>query len=362
MCFYMFKHYISINTFKMSVIRQITPLSGIPWPTQDPFLFCAYHLDHYPAGQDHLGPAPGLLAGRNLGHDFTLKDGWRMYHGTTVPGFPVHPHRGFETITINKQGWVDHSDSLGAAGRFGPGDVQWMTAGRGVQHAEMFPLLKKDKDNPLEIFQVWLNLPRADKFVEPHYKMLWHNTVPQIEEEQDNGQKTIIRLIAGTYKDFISPEPPENSWAADQQNQVMICLTTLPASSHWQLSATDADINRTLYFYSGQALTIDQKNIPVNSAIELVPDRTLHVFNPTRKPVELLLLQGRPINEPVVQYGPFVMNSKEEIHRAFVDYQRTEYGGWPWPQPDPVHGRQRGRFARYADGCEEVPDSETVKP
>lgn len=346
----------------MSVIRQITPLSGIPWPTQDPFLFCAYHLDHYPAGQDHLGPAPRLLAGRNLGHDFTQKDGWRMYHGTTVPGFPVHPHRGFETITINKQGWVDHSDSLGAAGRFGPGDVQWMTAGRGVQHAEMFPLLNADEDNPLEIFQIWLNLPRADKFVEPHYKMLWHNTIPQIEEVQDNGQKTTIRLIAGTYKNFLALSPPELSWAADAQNQIMICLITLPAGGHWQLPATGSDINRTLYFYKGKTLTAGKETIEVNNTFELVAERPLSLHNTSTQQAELLLLQGRPIKEPVVQYGPFVMNSKEEIHQAFVDYQRTEYGGWPWPQPDPVHGRQRGRFAHYADGYEEVPDSETVKP
>ena len=128
---------------------------GFPWETQDPFLFCAHHADAYPEGNEQMGPATSL-EGRVLGEDFKIKDGFRMYHGRTVPGFPSHPHRGFETITIAKEGLVDHSDSLGAAGRFGNGDVQWMTAGKGVQHSEMFPLLQKDQKNPLEIFQIWL--------------------------------------------------------------------------------------------------------------------------------------------------------------------------------------------------------------
>ncbi len=150
---------------------------GFPWETQDPFLFCAYHRDEYPKGNEQMAPDTSLLKGRNIGQDFTIKDGWRMYHGSTIPGFPYHPHRGFETITINKEGVVDHSDSLGAAGRFGKGDVQWMTAGRGIQHSEMFPLIHKDTENPLEIFQVWLNLPKASKFVEPHFKMLWKDSI-----------------------------------------------------------------------------------------------------------------------------------------------------------------------------------------
>ena len=130
----------------------IKPL-GFPWETRDPFLFCVHHLDTYPKANANLGPdAP--LDGRYIGHDFVVKDAWLMYHGSKVPGFPSHPHRGFETITIVQKGLIDHSDSMGAAARFGNGDVQWMTAGKGVQHSEMFPLLSREGDNPLELFQI----------------------------------------------------------------------------------------------------------------------------------------------------------------------------------------------------------------
>jgi redox-sensitive bicupin YhaK (pirin superfamily) len=113
---------------------------GFQWETLDPFIFCVHHKDDYPVGNSDMGPQASL-DGRNLGQDFQVKDGWRMYHGLKVPGFPVHPHRGFETVTIVREGWVDHSDSLGGAGRYGEGDVQWMTAGSGIQHSEMFPLI-----------------------------------------------------------------------------------------------------------------------------------------------------------------------------------------------------------------------------
>src|SRR3954470_9651024 len=121
------------------LIRSVTPL-GFQWVAAAPFLFCVHHDDHYPAGNAALGPAASL-AGRDLGQDFAGLDGWRMYHGQRVPGFPQHPHRGFETVTVVRTGLLDHSDSLGATARYGGGDVQWLTAGGGILHSEMFPLL-----------------------------------------------------------------------------------------------------------------------------------------------------------------------------------------------------------------------------
>ena len=135
-----------------SIILDIQPL-GFPWKTEDPFLFCAYHKDDYPKGNNELGPeAP--LTGRNIGQDFIVKDGWRMYHGSRIPGFPYHPHRGFETLTVVKEGLVDHTDSFGGAGRYGEGDMQWLTSGKGIQHSEMFPLINKEREHPLELFKI----------------------------------------------------------------------------------------------------------------------------------------------------------------------------------------------------------------
>jgi quercetin 2,3-dioxygenase len=226
---------------------------GFPWPTQDPFLFCVHHDDRYPQGNGRYGPAASL-SGRQVGSDFSCCDGWSMYHGRQVPGFPAHPHRGFETVTLVRTGRIDHADSMGAAARYGDGDVQWLTAGRGIQHSEMFPLLSTTTPNPLDLFQIWLNLPARQKFAAPHFTMLW---------------------------------------AGD-----------------------------------------------VNSAAT---------------PAELLMLQGRPIGEPVAQYGPFVMNTEAEIRQAFADYQRTQFGGWQWPDTTPVHGSDPTRFARHADGRTEHP-------
>lgn len=334
-----------------SSIISIQPL-GFPWETADPFLFCVHHADFYPNGNDHFGPdAP--LTGRNIGNDFTVKDGWRMYHGETVPGFPAHPHRGFETVTIVTKGLVDHSDSLGAAGRFGNGDVQWMTAGKGVQHSEMFPLLNKEKENHLELFQIWLNLPRAKKMANPHFGMLWSETIPTINLTDTNGKASSIKVIAGTFQDRNAPAPPPDSWAADPAHEVAILLIKMEAGASLTLPAASSGLNRTIYFYEGESLGIEESKVTKYNSVKLKPDATVSIQN-GGQPAAILLLQGKPIGEPVVQYGPFVMNSQAEIQQAYQEYQQTQFGGWPWPSYDHVHPRERGRFAKHANGVEEV--------
>ena len=250
-------------------IIKVEPL-GFPWETQDPFLFCAYHRDEYPKGNDQMGPEASL-AGHNIGQDFTVKDGWRMYHGDQVPGFPYHPHRGFETITINKEGIVDHTDSLGAAGRFEGGDVQWMTAGKGVQHSEMFPLVHKDKGNPLEIFQVWLNLPKAKKFVEPHFKMLWKDDIPVLKETDDNGKTVEVNVIAGQLNNLQAPPPTPGSWAANPDNGIAILTIKLEPNATWVLPKAKEDLNRTLYFYKGENMQIEGETVSSNHLIRVSP-------------------------------------------------------------------------------------------
>ena len=337
---------------KKNTIINIKPL-GFPWETQDPFLFCAYHRDEYPKGNDQMAPDPTLLKGRNIGQDFTIKHGWRMYHGSSIPGFPYHPHRGFETITINKEGTVDHSDSLGAAGRFGEGDVQWMTAGKGVQHSEMFPLIHKDKENPLEIFQVWLNLPKSAKLVEPHFKMLWKDSIPVVTVKDDNGRSTVIDVIGGNVNGVKAPDPTPDSWAANPENLVSVLTIKMQAHARWTLPAAKAEANRSLYFYRGSTLTLEGETINENHLINLKSTEETVLENGDQDGY-FIMLQGKPINEPVAKYGPFVMNTDEEIRQAFADYQKTEFGGWPWPQREQVHDRTKGRFALHANGREEI--------
>ncbi len=321
---------------------------GFQWATRDPFLFCAHHYDHYPAGNEHQGPAASL-AGRSIGQDFTIKDGWRMYHGEQVPGFPEHPHRGFETITIVLEGFVDHSDSHGAAGRYGEGDVQWMTAGSGLQHSEMFPCVYKDRPNTLHLFQIWLNLPGKDKFVDPHYTMLWAEDIPIRKEKDDEGREISIRIIAGSLHGDSAPEPAPNSWAADSENHVAVWLINLAPNAVWTLPEASAETVRTLYYYEGGGLTAEESKIPVNHSFDTISEKPVCLKN-GNKVSRILLLQGRPIKEPVAQYGPFVMNTHEEINQAITDYQATRFGGWPWTTREPVHSPHAVRFARYADG------------
>ncbi len=334
-----------------SAIKSIKPL-GFPWQTQDPFLFCVHHEDFYPKGNDVMGPAASL-AGRNIGQDFSPNQKWRMYHGEQVPGFPAHPHRGFETVTIVTKGLVDHSDSLGAAGRFGFGDVQWMTAGKGVQHCEMFPLLSKEKENPLELFQIWLNLPKAKKFAEPHFAMLWSDTIPTFTATDEKGKTTQVRVIAGKIGNIKAPDPAPNSWAADTNNEVAIWTMTLEPGAQWKLPSASTFVNRSLYFYDGTSIQIAEKNFTSHQAIELLADQEVVLKNGNTVS-HLLLLQGRPINEPVVQHGPFVMNTQAEIQQAMAEYRQTEFGGWPWSSSEHVHPREKSRFAKYPDGVEEV--------
>jgi redox-sensitive bicupin YhaK (pirin superfamily) len=341
----------SENMPEKEKIRKVKPLS-FQWETADPFLFCVHHEDKFPKGNEKMGPNASL-DGRYIGQDFILKDGFRMYHGTDVPGFPGHPHRGFETITVVREGLVDHADSTGAAGRYGNGDVQWMTAGKGVQHSEMFPLLNKEKENPLELFQIWLNLPAKSKMVEPHFKMIWEEEVPKFTEKDNNNRNIQLEVLVGKLGNHTASTPPPNSWAFDSNNDVAVWNIQLDPHAEWTLPPTREGINRTLYYYEGNGLQMEQQKIPHYHAVEVEPTAAIHLKN-NGEIAKILVLQGRPINEPVVQHGPFVMNTKQEIHEAFEAYQRTRFGGWPWPKMDHVHDRSLGRFAIHSDGRKEM--------
>ena len=278
-----------------------------------------------------------------------------MYHGQQVPGFPSHPHRGFETVTIVRQGLTDHSDSLGAAARFGGGDVQWLTAGKGIVHSEMFPLLDTDQPNPLELFQIWLNLPARSKMADPHFTMLWAEDIPHRFFESGDGARHRGRghrrparrapggRAAGAAARLVGVAGPRPTSRSGR------CAWS--PGARWKLPpSASADARRKLYFFAGVGVDVAGETLTQHAAIELRAASAVELVNTGADAVEFLMLQGRPIGEPVAQYGPFVMNTEAELRQAFDDYRRTEFGGWPWPDTGPVHGPERVRFARHADG------------
>ncbi|MCU1453045.1 MAG: Pirin protein [Acidimicrobiales bacterium] len=330
------------------LVLQTVPL-GAQWPTIDPFLFCAHHDDAYPSANDRMGP-DASLEGREIGQDFAQKDGWNMYHGSVVPGFPPHPHRGFETVTFVRKGLIDHADSLGAAARFGRGDVQWLTAGRGVVHSEMFPLLDQQRDNPLELFQIWLNLPATDKLSDPYFTMLWAEDIPRITSTDEHGRTSEVTVIAGELFGATPPAPPPISWAARPEADIGIWHVRLdPGASVTLPAAANPDSVRTIYVFEGAGAQLGTTEVDANTG-SVVRSEVPATITAGDEPIEALVLQGRPIGEPVARYGPFVMNTESEIEQAFEDYRTTGFGGWPWPEDDPVHPRDKGRFARHADG------------
>jgi quercetin 2,3-dioxygenase len=328
---------------------------GMPWMGLDPFIFTVHHRDAYPEGNEVLGPIASL-SGRQIGADFSYRDGWSMYHGDVVPGFPQHPHRGFETVTVVRRGYVDHSDSLGATARYGEGDVQWLTTGSGIMHAEMFPLINEDAPNPLELFQIWLNLAPASKMVPAYFGMLWGEDIPTITPSP--GVSVVV--MAGRIGEATPPSPPPDSWASREDSHLGIWLIRLEQGASWSLPASPGDVNRMLHFFEGTTADVGDTAVERGVGIRLRADGDTVVAN-TGAPAEFLLLQARPIGAPVFQMGPFVMNTPEELRQAVEDYRRTQFGGWPWATPSPVHARTDGRFALHADGRVEHRDFQTAR-
>lgn len=321
-------------------------------PVADPFIIGIYHADQYPKSNGKMGVDPSELVGKTLGNDFDPNAKWRMYHGTSIPGFPHHPHRGFEIVTIVEDGYADHFDSKGSKGRYGKGDVQLMSAGSGVLHGEMFPLLNDDEENPFQLFQIWVNLPAKDKMTDPQYKMLWHETIPVAKIKSSNGGTVSAKVIVGKYAGVQAIEPLPHSWAKNPENHMGVALLTMEPGTEFQLEAVHPELRRYILMYEGEeTVMIEDQEISKDIFTELAGDQTIQIKN-GNKIAKLLVLEGMPINEPVAAYGPFVMNTQEEIQEAFAEYRRTQFGGWPWgdAETDAVNPKEMGRFASYEFG------------
>ena len=327
-----------------SVLYSMVPVTS-RLDLKDPFIFTVHHQDHYPQGNAELGPVSPPKQ-----HEYD------MYYGESIPGFPEHPHTGFETITIVERGYVDHFDSLGNSGRYGAGDVQWLTTGNGVQHCEMFPLVHQDQDNPLELFQIWLNSSPEQKKQPADYKMLWREQIPHVFSADAAGRKAEIRVISGQFKQTQAPDRPPHSWAAIPENQLNIYLITLKPEAELTIPASTATATRFCYFYQGRSLELEGQKIAPKHLLELKPDADIQLKGGLLES-HILWLEGEPIGAPVAMHGPFVLNSAQELDTAFRRYRETQFGGWPWRSAEPSFPPEHPRFASYEGGKrEEYPD------
>ena len=233
-------------------------------------------------------------------------------------GAPDHPHRGFETVTYVLEGRMQHKDSHGHAGALGPGDVQWMTAGAGVVHSEMPEVEFARKGGRMHGFQIWVNLPRKDKMMKPRYQELPDSRIPV--GQSDDG-KVRVKVIAG--------ESLGKSAAIDTVTPIAYLHMTLQPGGRLE-QPLPADYNGFAYVISG-AGEFGAQMTPAGAHQMVIfgkEGERVRISNPAgaAEPLELLLLAGVPLKEPVVRYGPFVMNSEQEIHEAIRDYQTGRMG------------------------------------
>lgn len=321
---------------------------------QNPFVMTVFHKDLMPPSDGNQMPAVKRVPEPEEG-DLDWSAPWRMYYGEQVPGFPAHPHRGMETVTVLQQGCIDHTDGMGGQGRYMDGDVQWMTAGKGLQHAEMFPLRYDDRSNPLELFQIWLSLDNHKRMVDPAYKMLWNEEIPVLTHHDVDQRETRIRLIAGALNDQTPPAPTSDSYASDPEAKLSIQLLDLEPGALYEIPAGDPKLKRSLYFYEGMRLDIEGEEVDSMTYAFVSGDEPIPLLNVGQDIARILLLEAVPIQGPIVHEYAYVMNNKEEIKQAEQDFAETGFGGWPFDRAEVYHGPTQGRFAIYADGTEDLP-------
>ncbi|MCK8515030.1 pirin family protein [Methylonatrum kenyense] len=228
-------------------------------------------------------------------------------------GVGQHPHRGFETVTIVYQGELEHRDSTGAGGRIGPGDVQWMTAGAGIVHEEFHSRNFTAKGGTLEMAQLWVNLPARDKSAPAAYQTLLTSEIPDVALPDDAGR---LRVIAGQYL--------ENQGPASTFSPMNVWDVRLRAGAAVDLPAPEG--HNTLLVVLDGTVQLNQREALRKGAVAALPAEGEGLRVEANSEASLLLLSGEPLDEPVAGYGPFVMNSREEIEQAFADFRSGKYG------------------------------------
>lgn len=225
-----------------------------------------------------------------------------------IGGFPDHPHRGFETVTYMIAGRMRHHDSAGNSGLLGPGGAQWMTAGSGLVHSE----LPEQEDGLMEGFQLWINLPARDKMTSPHYR----DIPPQAIPEFTTADGVRVRIIAGSSHGMAGA-------VARQDTEPLYLDIHLPSSGQFVQPIAPGH-NAFLYAYRGE-VKVAGEQIPPRVMAILTNDGATHVRIEAAGAARVILVAGRPLNEPIVQHGPFVMNTAEEIRQAVLDYQAGRF-------------------------------------
>jgi len=283
------------------LIEKIVTNSGKPHMVGDGFRVFNYIPG---AGIPQERISPFLLLDFNPEYDFGPSDHLR--------GVGVHPHKGFETVTIAYKGSVAHHDSSGSHGIISAGDVQWMTAGNGILHKEYHEEAFSKKGGPFEMVQLWVNLPKKDKSVTPHYQELTAAGMGKITLPNDAG---VVNVIAGEFNG-----------------------TTGPAKTYSPVNLFDiklnenAEINTSIQAGHNTALLVVNGSVEVNG--EMATEHSFVLFANEGEEIHIkanqksviLLLSGEPIHEPIVSYGPFVMNTEAEIHQAIEDFNMGKFG------------------------------------
>ncbi|MFN4998777.1 MAG: pirin family protein [Betaproteobacteria bacterium] len=234
----------------------------------------------------------------------------------TPRGVGQHPHRGFETVTIVYRGEVSHRDSTGQGGTIGPGDVQWMTAGAGILHEEFHSDAFTRAGGMLQMIQLWVNLPARHKMTTPRYQAILNSEIPAAPLA--NGAGT-VRMIAGQYENAKGPAQtftPMNVW---DLRLTASGSTTVSAPAGW---------NTALIVLNGQ-IKVNSERVVQDGAMVVLSAQGSDCFIETLSDASVLLLSGEPIDEPVVGYGPFVMNTRSEIEQAIHDFNSGKFGEMP---------------------------------
>lgn len=233
--------------------------------------------------------------------------------GTGKRGVGEHPHRGFETVTVVYSGEVEHRDSTGRGGVIRPGDVQWMTAGAGILHEEFHSAEFTRTGGELKMIQLWVNLPAKDKMTQPGYQSITADVIPDVELPNNAGH---MRVIAGRYEDIVGPAhtfSPLNVWDL-QLNQSQEITLHQPAGWSTALVVLEGEVvvNGEGSAREGQLVVLSQKG------------EALHLSASSN--AKVLLMAGEPLQEPIVGYGPFVMNTKAQIAEAVRDFNSGRFG------------------------------------